>query len=189
MKINELLTTGNGIFNAVFKPDFAAAYTTIFGDNDPEILDTFVSLTYGQRTVQYAVTPANYKSFLHGVIALHVNEWTRQAKALALEYDILQPTATTTTRDETTTAKETNGGTSVNASVPYQSNGFVDTDKTTTDGDTARDETHKTTETTTGLGVGKSFADEIKKEVRLRETEWKKSIIFAIVNEITLSIY
>ena len=39
MKINELFTTENGLFDKIFKPLFPVLYASIFGEDDPKLID------------------------------------------------------------------------------------------------------------------------------------------------------
>lgn len=181
--------TGNGIFANVFKTDYPTEYEQIFGDTPAETLDTYALLNFGTRQVVQAVTADTYKDIVSSVIAVNVDGWTRQAQAMTAEYDVTNPTAQDRTTTEQITTNETGNGTDTSADVAFNDADFTDRDKKTTQDEKNRTEERTTTEKTSGVGTGKSISTEIQKEMTLRRDNWKKSIIFAIVNEITISVY
>ena len=61
MIINELFTDTNGLFEKIFKPIFPALYLSIFGDDDPQIIDRYLSSKYGKRTLFVDITNENAK--------------------------------------------------------------------------------------------------------------------------------
>lgn len=181
--------TGNGLFANVFKTDYPTEYEQIFGDTPAEKLDTYALLNYGTREVVQAVTKDTADAIVSSVIAVNIDGWVRQAQAMTAEYDVTTPTAQDRVITEQVTTNETGNGTDTGADVAFNEVDFTERDKKTTQDEKNRTEERTTTEKTSGVGTGKSIPTEIEKEMRLRRDNWKKSIIFAIVNEITINIY
>lgn len=188
MRYNELFTASSGIFSNVFAVDFAAGYSAIFGETDPSTLDAFTYLQYGNRVLLDMVDDTNYKTFVRSVIAVYVDDWEKQAAAMLAEYNITNPTTSTTTRTESSTLNETNTGTDKGAEKAFNDTSFVDNKQTTNDDERSQKEERTITETAKGVG-SKSITDEVQKELNLRRVNWRKSIIFALVKDITNSIY
>lgn len=189
MTYSEIFTTGNGIFANVFKTDYPTEYEQIFGDTPAETLDTYALLNFGTRQVVQAVTADTYKEIVSSVIAVNVDGWVRQAQAMTAEYDVTNPTTQDRTTTEQVTTNETGNGTDTDADVAFNETDFSERDKKTTQDEKNRTEERTTTENVSGVGTGKSISTEIQKEIALRRDNWKKSIIFAIVNEFTIIIY
>lgn len=189
MKYNELFTTGNGIFATVFKTEYPTEYAAIFGDTDPTKLDAYTLLQFGGKTVVSSITTDNAKDVVSAVIAVNVQGWEREAAAMLANYDVLTPVTGEIERTETVTLQESTDGTNTGANVPFNEAEFTDVDKQTTTDEKNRTESRKTTETSKGTGASKSISAEIEKELQLRRDNWRKSIIFALVREITTSIY
>ena len=189
MKYSELFTNGNGIFATVFKTEYPTEYAAIFGDTDPTKLDAYALLMYGGKTVVSSITNDNAKDIVSAVIAVNVQGWQREAAAMLAEYDVLTPVTGQIERTETITLQESTDNTETDADKAFNDTEFSDSDRKTANDARNRTESRKTTETSKGTGANKSFSTEIEKELRLRRDNWKKSIIFALVNEITTSIY
>lgn len=189
MKYNEVFTEGHKIFTDVFKTEYADAYTAIFGDTQPEKLDTYALMNFAGKDMLSVLTPDNVNEFVTALIAVHVQGWQREAAAMLAEYDVTKPITGDITRHETVTSEETNNGTDTRADKAFNDTDFSDHDKTTTDGGKTGNETREISETRSGTGEGKSISSEIAKEMQLRLDKWRKNIIFAIVNELAISIY
>lgn len=189
MKYNELFTTGNGLFKTVFATDYQTEYQSIFGDIEPEKIDGYCALQYGTRTVVGSITPDNAKDVVSAVIAINLQAWKKQASAMLADYDVLTPTTGEVERTETITLQESTDNTETGANVAFNDTEFTDSDRKTAADEKNRTESRKTTETSKGTGANKSISGEIEKELQLRRDNWQKSIIFALVNEITLSVY
>ena len=189
MKYNELFTQGNGIFEEVFAPEYPTEFADIFGDTDPKKLDVYALLNFGGRTIVSSINPDNVKDVVSAVIAVNVQGWEREAAAMLADYDVLNPTTEERTVTETETTNESTDGTETGSNVPFNDTEFSDTDKTSITDNKARTSERKTTETSKGTGAGKSISQEIAKELQLRRDNWRKNIIFALVNEITTKIY
>lgn len=189
MKYSELFTTGNGIFATVFKTEYPTEYTAIFGDIDPKQLDVYALFQYGNKTVVNTVTTENAKDVVSAVIAINVQGWEREAAAMLADYDVVTPVTGQIERTETVTSQESTDNTETGANVAFNDTDFSDSDQRVANDEKNRTESRKTTETSKGTGASKSISTEIAKELQLRRNNWRKSIIFAIIKEITTSIY
>ncbi len=189
MKYSELFTTGNGIFATVFKTEYPTEYAEIFGDIDPKQLDLYALLQFGGKTVVSSITSDNAKDVVSAVIAINLQGWQRQASAMLTDYDVLTPTTGEIERTETVTSQESTDNTETGANVAFNDTDFSDSDRKTAQDERNRTEERKTTETSKGTGASKSISTEIAKELKLRRDNWRKNIIFALVREITTSIY
>lgn len=189
MKYKDLFGTGNGIFATVFNAEYPADYTAIFGDTTPAQADVFALLNYGEKTVCASITPENAKDVVSAVIAINVQGWKRQAQAMLADYDVLTPVTGELERTETITSNESTDGKETGANKAFNDTEFSDSEQQTSTDEKNRTEERKVTETSKGTGASKSISAEIEKELALRRDNWRKSIIFALVNEITTSIY
>ena len=189
MKYNEIFTSGNGIFATVFNAEYPTEYAAIFGDTAPEKLDAYALLTCGGKTVVDSITSDNAKDVVLAVIAINVHGWEREAAAMLADYDVLTPVTGNVEHTETVTSQESTDNTETGANKAFNDNDFSDSDRKTAADERNRTEERRTTETIRGTGTSKSISDEISKELQLRRDNWRKNIIFALVGEITTSIY
>ena len=189
MKYKDLFGTGNGIFATVFNAEYPADYTAIFGDTTPAQADIFALLNYGEKTVCASITPDNAKDVVSAVIAINVQGWKRQAQAMLADYDVLTPVTGQVERTETVTLQESTDNTETGANKAFNDTDFSDSDRKTANDERNRTEERQTTETSKGTGASKSISSEIAKELQLRRDNWRKNIIFALVRELTTSIY
>ena len=74
MKINELFTTENGLFEKIFKPLFPVLYESIFGTDDPKIIDIDFRFKYGNRTLVDAVTSETATDIVKSIITVKFDE-------------------------------------------------------------------------------------------------------------------
>lgn len=177
-----------GLFTAVFKPNYPTEYKAIFGDMDSVGLDTLVLLNYSERECINTITAENANEYIKNIIALSVNNWVRVASAYNAQYDILNPVQQQTTREDKTTENANNNNTNVASNKPYNATDFVEYDKDSTTYDNTRTNDVTSTQKVVGLG-NKSATDELTKEIQFNLQNWRKSIIFAIINDITKLIY
>lgn len=189
MTYRELFGAGNGIFASIFFADYPTQYAAIFGDTPAEKLDLYALMNFGQRTVIDAVTADTAHDIVSSVIAVNVQGWEREAAAMLADYDVLTPVTGEIERTETVTLQENTDNTETDANKAFNDTDFSDSDRKTAADERNRTESRKTTETSKGTGASKSISNEIAKELQLRRDNWRKNIIFALVNEITLSIY
>ena len=89
MIINELFTDTNGLFEKIFKPIFPTLYVSIFGDDDPKIIDRYLSSKYGKRTLFDAITNETANDIVTSIITLKSNEWQKQVQVFNNEYDVV----------------------------------------------------------------------------------------------------
>ena len=191
MKYRELFTNDNGIFAfaTIFKNEYPTEYAAIFGDTEPSKLDAYALLMYGDKTVVSSITSDNASDVVSAVIAINVQGWEREAAAMLADYDVLTPVTGQFERTETVTLQESTDNTETGANKAFNDTDFSDSDRKTANDERNRTEERQTTETSKGTGASKSISTEIAKEMQLRRDNWRKSIIFALVSEITTSIY
>lgn len=178
----------HGLFTEVFKANYPTEYTAIFGNLDSVGLDTLVLLNYSERECINTITQDNANEYVKNIIALSVNNWVRVASAYNAQYDVLNPVQQQTTREDKTTENANNSNTNVSSNKPYNATDFVDYDKDSTTYDNTRTNDVVSTQKVVGLG-NKSATDELTKEIQFNLQNWRKSIIFAIINDITKLIY
>lgn len=189
MKYSELFTKDNGIFETVFKTEYPTEYVAIFGDTDPTKLDAYALLMYGGKTVVNSITSDNARDVVSAVIAVNVQGWEREAAAMLADYDVLIPVTGSVERTETVTLQESTDNTETGANKAFNDTDFSDSDRKTANDERNRTEERQTTETSKGTGASKSISTEIAKELQLRRDNWRKNIIFALIRELTTSIY
>lgn len=178
----------HGLFTDVFKVNFPTEYAEIFGEMDSVGLDTLVLLNYSERECINTITKDNANEYIKNIIALSVSNWVRVSSAYNAQYDVLNPIQQQTTREDQTTESANNSNTNVSSNKPYNETDFVEYDKDSTTYDNTRTNNITSTQKVVGLG-SKSVTDELTKEIEFRLNNWRKSIIFAIINDITKSIY
>lgn len=189
MTIRELLPVDKGIFATVFQPNYPEDYAAIFGHTLPQVCDTLTVLKWGERVVMDCVTPDSWQDYVNAIIALNVSQWKRAAAAMLAEYDAIKPM----TREEVTTDTANDTETFTDLTTESQK-AFNDTDfspdtKGQSDTTKVRDNTRNATVTVSGLGMARNVTDAVAKEFNLRLDNWRQSVIFAIVKEITKLIY
>ena len=178
----------HGLFTEVFKVNFTTEYAAIFGEMDSVGLDTLVLLNYSERECINTITQDNANEYIKNIIALSVSNWVRVASAYNAQYDVLNPIQQQTTREDKTTENANNNNTNVTSNKPYNATDFVEYDKDSTTYDNTRTNDVTSTQKVVGLG-SKSPTDELKKEISFRLKNWRESIIFAIISDITKQIY
>lgn len=188
MKLKELFTIGNGIFEKWFKPENPSEYEIIFGDYDPRKLDALTLLLYGEKEVFPTLNDTNVSDIVSAVIAINVPQWVKQAELYQTQYDLLNPVQSERSVTETKDSNETGNGTNTDANKAFNESEFSDGKRETTTDTTNRTETVTRKETVTGLG-GKNVTNELRKEIEFRRTNYRNCIIFAVVSELTLQIY
>ena len=107
MKINELFTTENGLFEKIFKPLFPVLYDSIFGTDDPKIIDIDFRFKYGNRTLCNAVTNETANDIVKSIITVKFDEWQKQIQVFNKEYDVLNPVTSKKTETTSNTVDET----------------------------------------------------------------------------------
>lgn len=189
MKFKELFTTDNGIFGTVFSPDFPDEYQKIFGDALPKKLDVYAVMTFGNKLLSDSITADNYKDIVSSVITVNVAGWVKQAEAMTAEYDVLKPVTSEVNRTETRTTDETSESENLMSDKVYNDTDFNQNNKENETGSKNKTETVTVSDIESGNGTNKNISENIQKEIELRKINFRKNIIFALLQEITLSIY
>ena len=187
MTINELFTGDNLLMRDIFYKEHQADYTAIFGNQIPQTYDVVISLTWGDRVVSDKVTVDNCKDIVNAIINANVENWKQAAKTMQLKFDTLNPVRRKTTTTGTGSENQTRNGNDV-ASIKA----FNDTDFTPDNKSTSTDTNERTTSNeseVTVTGFDGDIYSQLQKDFQFHLAKWKESIIFAIVKEITLSIY
>ena len=190
MKVNEYLTQAQTTgFLPVMENAYPETYKAIFGNLDSTLLDSNVCMVFGNRDLISVFTNDNAVALIKSVIVLKADGWVKQANALGMDYDLLQPI----------TGKEV---TTISESVDESSTGS-DTKQSTTfnDSDFGNDERNEQTGTgnrksektqsveISGIGGNKSVVEVISEEIKLRKKSLQTQVINELISELTLSIY
>ena len=124
MKINELFTTENGLFDKIFKPLFPVLYKSIFGEDDPKLIDIDLRFKYGNRTLVDAVTNETATDIVKSIITVKFDEWQKQIQVFNNEYDPLNPVTEKLTETTNNTVDETGNNNTVDSSVTFNNGEF-----------------------------------------------------------------
>lgn len=189
MKINELFTTENGLFEKIFKPLFPALYESIFGNDDPKLIDIDFRCKYGNRTLVDAVKYETAKDIVKSIITVKFDEWQKQIQVFNNEYDVLKPVTSTTTETINNTVDETGNNNTVDSSVTFNNGDFGNDTKQQRDSTGNRKETGTRTTIKNGIQSSVPISEIIQKEMRLRKTNFKTQVITELAKELTLDIY
>ena len=185
MTINELFIDTNGLFEKIFKPIFPALYVSIFGDDDPKIIDRYLSSKYGKRTLFDAIT----NDIVISIITLKSNEWQKQVQVFNNEYDVLNPVGSKETVTYNNKVEETGNNNTIDLSKTFNDGDFADDTKQQRDTTGNRQETSTKTNTKSGMPSGIPVSEIIQKEINLRKNNFKTQVVQEIVNELTIDIY
>ena len=117
MKINELFTGENGLFEKIFKPLFPVLYKSIFNEDDPVLIDIDFRFKYGNRTLVNAVTPETANDIVKSIITVKFDEWQKQIQVFNNEYDPLNPVTEKLTETTNNTVDETGNNNTVDSST------------------------------------------------------------------------
>ena len=189
MKINELFTGENGLFEKIFAPLFPVLYKSIFGDDDPKVIDIDLRFKYGNRTLVDAVTNETATDIVKSIITVKFDEWQKQIQVFNKEYDVLTPVTEKTTETVNNTVDETGNNNSVNSSVTFNNGDFGNDTKLQRDSTGNRQETGTKTVVKNSISGGVPVSEIIKKEMSLRQTNFKTQVITDIAKELTVDIY
>lgn len=189
MKYKELFTPDKGIFATIFKPNYPEQYGVIFGQTIPQVYDVLAVLQCGNKTLVEAVTPDTYNEIVSAVIAVNVDNWVKAANAMLTEYNALQPVKREVTRQTNGKDNETANDSTTDSRKAFNDTDFSPDSKGTSETEKTRVTEQTTVESVTGIGEAKETTDILRKEFAFRLDKWRESIIFAVVNEITISIY
>ena len=78
MKVNEVFTVENGLFEKIFQPLFPVLYQSIFGTDEPKVLDIELRFKYGNKNLVETITDETAKEILKSVITVKFDEWQKQ---------------------------------------------------------------------------------------------------------------
>lgn len=188
MLYKDLFIGDKGVFVNVFKKDFPEHYAVIFGETLPQVYDTLAILKYGGKTLYGYITDDNCVDVVRSVITSNVDNWVLAAKAMTAKYDVAKPVSRETSRTEKVDDTETSADISTNSQKAFNDTDFTPDSKGQSDLTKDRASTRTITESVTGYGDG-VISDKLKKEFQFRLDNWRENIIFAIIKELTLSIY
>ena len=189
MKINELFTTENGLFDKIFKPLFPVLYESIFGNDDPKIIDIDFRFKYGNRTLVDAVTNETANDIVKSIITVKFDEWQKQIQVFNKEYDVLNPVTSKTTETTSNTVDETGNNSTVDSSVTFNNGDFGNDTKQQRDSTGNRQETGTKTTVKNGVPSSVPVSEIIQKEMSLRKTNFKSQVITELAKELTVDIY
>ena len=189
MKINELFTGENGLFEKIFAPLFPVLYKSIFGDDDPKVIDIDLRFKYGNRTLVDAVTNETATDIVKSIITVKFNEWQKQIQVFNNEYDVLNPVTSKTTETTNNTVDETGNNNTIGSSVTFNDGDFGNDTKQQRDSTGNRQETGTKTVVKNGVPSSVPTSEIIQKEMNLRKTNFKTQVVTEIAKEISLDIY
>lgn len=189
MKINELFTGENGLFERIFAPMFPVLYKSIFGDDDPKVIDIDLRFKYGNRTLIDAVTNETATDIVKSIITVKFDEWQKQIQVFNNEYDVLNPVSSKETVNESNTVDETGNNNTIDSSVTFNNGDFGNDTKQQRDSTGNRQETRTKTISKSGIPSSVPVSEIIQKEINLRKTNFKTQVVTEIAKEISLDIY
>lgn len=189
MKINELFTGENGLFEKIFAPLFPVLYKSIFGDDDPKVIDIDLRFKYGNRTLVDAVTTETVTDIVKSIITVKFDEWQKQIQVFNNEYDVLNPVTSKETVTTSSTVDETGNNNTVDSSVTFNDGDFGNDTKQQRDSTGNRQETGTKTSSKSGIPSSVPISEIIQKEMSLRKTNFKTQVITELAEELTIDIY
>lgn len=189
MKLNELFTGENGLFEKIFAPLFPVLYKSIFGEDDPKLIDIDLRFKYGNRTLVDAVTTETVTDIVKSIITVKFDEWQKQIQVFDKEYDVLSPVTSKETVTTSSTVDETGNNNTVDSSVTFNDGDFGNDTKQQRDSTGNRQETGTKTSSKSGVPSSVPTSEIIQKEMNLRKTNFKTQVVTEIAKEISLDIY
>lgn len=189
MKINELFTTENGLFEKIFEPMFPVLYESIFGEDDPKLIDVDLRFKYGNRTLVDAITNETATDIVKSIITVKFDEWQKQIQVFNNEYDVLNPITSKTTETINNTVDETGNNNTVDSSVTFNDGEFGNDTKHQRDTTGNRQETGTKTVVKNGVPSSIPVSEIIQEEMSLRKTNFKTQVITELAKALTTDIY
>ena len=189
MKINELFTGENGLFEKIFKPQFYSLYESIFGKDDPKLIDIDLRFKFGNRNLVDTVTNETATDIVKSIIMVKFDEWQKQIQVFNNEYDPLNPVTEKLTETTNNTIDETGNNNKVDSSVAFNNGDFGNDTKQQLDSTGKRQETGMKTTVVNSLPNSVPVSDIIQKELILRRTNFKTQVITELAKELTVDIY
>lgn len=189
MKINELFTGENGLFEKIFAPLFPVLYKSIFGEDDPKLIDIDLRFKYGNRTLVDTVTTETATDIVKSIITVKFDEWQKQIQVFNNEYDVLNPVTSKETVTTSSTVDETGNNNTIDSSVTFNDGDFGNDTKQQRDSTGNRQETGTKTSTKSGIPSSIPTSEIIQKEMSLRKTNFKTQVITELAKDLTIDIY
>lgn len=189
MKINELFTGENGLFEKIFKPLFPVLYKSIFNEDDPVLIDIDFRFKYGNKTLVNAVTPETASDIVKSIITVKFDEWQKQIQVFNTEYDPLNPVIEKLTETTNNTVDETGNNNTVDSSTTFNNGDFGNDTKQQRDSTGNRQETGTKTTVKNGVPSSVPVSEIVQKEMILRRINFKTQVIAELANELTIDIY
>ena len=189
MKINELFTGENGLFEKIFKPMFPVLYKSIFNEDDPVLIDIDFRFKFGNRTLVDAITNETASDIVKSIIAVKFDEWQKQIQVFNKEYDVLNPVTFKKTETTNNTVDETGNNNTVDSSVTFNNGDFGNDTKHQQDSTGNRQETGTKTTVENGVPSSVLISEIIQKEMSLRQTNFKTQVMTELAKELTIDIY
>lgn len=189
MKINELFTGENGLFEKIFAPMFPVLYESIFGEDDPKLIDIDLRFKYGNRTLVDAITNETATDIVKSIITVKFEEWQKQIQVFNNEYDVLNPVTSKETVTTSSTVDETDNNNTVDSSVTFNDGDFGNDTKQQRNSTGNRQETGTKTSSKSGIPSSVPTSEIIQKEMSLRKTNFKTQVITELAKELTIDIY
>lgn len=187
MTINELFKDDNLLVRDIFYKEHIQDYRAIFGNVEPQTYDTLISLKCGNKVVNSNITGYNRKRIVNAIISANLDNWKQAAKTMQLEFDTLNPVRRKTTTTGKGSENQTRNGDDVASIKAFNDTDFTPDNKNTSTATNERTTSNESEVTVTGFDG--DIYTQLQKDFQFRLAKWKESIIFAIVKEITLSIY
>ena len=189
MKINELFTGENGLFEKIFKPLFPVLYKSIFNEDDPVLIDVDFRFKYGNKTLINAVTPETASDIVKSIITVKFDEWQKQIQVFNTEYDPLNPVVEKLTETTNNTVDETGDNNTVDSSTTFNNGDFGNDTKQQRSSTGNRQETGTKTTVKNGVPSSVPVSEIVQKEINLRRTNFKTQVIAELASELTIDIY
>lgn len=189
MKINELFTGENGLFEKIFAPLFPVLYKSIFNEDDPVLIDIDFRFKYGNRTLVDVITNETATDIVKSIITVKFDEWQKQIQVFNNEYDVLNPVTSKETVTTSSTVDETGNNNTVDSSVTFNDGDFGNDTKQQRDFTGNRQETGTKTSSKSGIPSSVPTSEIIQKEMSLRKTNFKTQVITELAKELTIDIY
>ena len=120
---------------------------------------------------------------------MNVDNWVKAANVMLTDYNALKPIKREVTRQTNGNNNETANDSTTDNSKAFNDTEFSPDSKGTSESTKSYTTEQTIVESVTGIGERKNTTDILQKEFAFRLEKWRESIIFAIVNEITLSVY
>ena len=189
MKVNEVFTVENGLFEKIFQPLFPVLYQSIFGTDEPKVLDIDLRFKYGNKNLVDTITNDTATEIVKSVITVKFDEWQKQIQVFNKEYDVLSPVTSKETETTNNTVDETGNNNTVDSSVTFNNGDFNNDTKQQRDSTGNRQETGSKTIVKNGIPSSVPVSEVIQKEIALRKTNFKTQVMKEVIEEITTSIY